>query len=126
MKTEISLAVMNIARKPAQPVFAESRPEQQADSYDNQAEDKQNFAQLIHGSKNKITLWPGFSSPTHWSAVICAGEPSGRVFVERWVSGGWCSDGSGTGVSPGVSPVCQLHGSHGRDAAGRPCHYPGC
>src|SRR5881397_1630189 len=32
--------------------------------------------------------------------------------VERWIPGVWFSDGSGTGVSP----VCGLHDSHGRDA----------
>src|SRR6266581_8087226 len=123
MKTEIPLAIiMNVPRKSAQPVFAESRPEQQPDACDNQATNKNESAQVVHGSWNKITLRSGFSTPTHCLAVICAGEPPIRVFVERWISGVWCSDGSGTGVSP----VCQLHGSHGRDAAGRSCHYPGC
>ena len=54
MKTEVSLAVMNIARQSAQPFFAEARPEQKADAGNNQAEDKQTFAQLIHGSMNKL------------------------------------------------------------------------
>ena len=54
MKTEVSPAVMNITRQSAQPVFAESRPEQQADARDDQAEDKQKFAQLIHDSTYKI------------------------------------------------------------------------
>src|SRR5438105_1648140 len=39
-----------------------------------------------------------------------------------WITGIWCSNGSGTGVSPGVSPVRWLHDSHGTPA-GRPCHY---
>jgi hypothetical protein len=62
LKTEVSLAVMNIARKSAQPVFAESGPEQQADARDEQATNENEFAQLVHGSRNKITLRSGFSS----------------------------------------------------------------
>ena len=96
MKTEVSLAVMNIARQSAQPVFAESRPEQQTDARNNQAEDKQKFAQIIHGSTNKITLWPGFSSHTYSLGVICAGVP---LRIQ-----------SRTGVSPaqGVANDCTL------------------
>ena len=75
MKTEVSLAVMNIARQSAQPVFAESRPEQQTDARNNQAEDKQKFAQIIHGSTNKITLRTGFSSPAYRRCL----EPANRV-----------------------------------------------
>src|SRR2546426_829034 len=75
MKTEIPLAIiMNVPWKSAQPVFAESRPEQQPDACDNQATNKNESAQVVHGSWNKITLRSGFSTPTHCLAVICAGE----------------------------------------------------
>jgi hypothetical protein len=46
---------MNVPWQSPQPVPAESRPEQQADPFNNQASDKQEFAQLVHGSRNKIT-----------------------------------------------------------------------
>ena len=56
MKAEVALAVVNVAREPAQPVSAEARPKQQADSGNDQAKDEQNFAQLIHGLRNRITF----------------------------------------------------------------------
>src|SRR5213595_2683010 len=53
----------DVAGQPPQPVFAKSRPDQQADPGDHQAEDKKHFAQLIHGSTHNI------SSPIHFSRV---------------------------------------------------------
>jgi len=35
-----------------------------------------------------------------------------QACVYHWIPGDWLSDGSGTGVSS----VCRLHDSHGRDA----------
>src|SRR5947209_8951814 len=71
MKTEIPLAIiMNVPWKSAQPVFAESRPEQQPDRCDNQATNKNESAQLVHGSRNKITLRSGFSSSRQTGCIL--------------------------------------------------------
>src|ERR1041385_4508622 len=49
MKAEVSLAVIvNVSRQPAQPAFAEPRPQHQTDACDNQAANKNEFAQIVH------------------------------------------------------------------------------
>src|SRR2546421_9366190 len=59
-----------------------------------------------------------------WSADLQIGPFGARratpnrssACVERWLSGGWCSEGSGKGVSR----LSWLHDSHGRDAGETP------
>ena len=56
-----------------------------------------------HGNTWQLTAWTVGSATL--SEVVFGGG-------QRWIPGGWFSDDSGTGVSP----VCRLHDSHGRDA----------
>lgn len=48
MKTEIPFAVIDIARQPAQPAPAQTRPEESARRSDQQSDDHQHFSDLAH------------------------------------------------------------------------------
>ena len=51
VKTEIPFAVMNITRQPPQPAASDSRPKQQSHSGNEEPNNEQDFADIIHQSR---------------------------------------------------------------------------
>ena len=62
IEAEIAPAVVYVSRQSPGPALAKSRPDQQTDSGDNQAEDKQHFARFVHGCAIKLSPAAHFSS----------------------------------------------------------------
>jgi hypothetical protein len=48
MKAEIALRVVDVTRQATQPAFAKTGPDQQADAGDDQAQNNQSFARIVH------------------------------------------------------------------------------
>ena len=51
METEIAPGIMDVTGQPAQPAFAEARPQQRTHRGQQQTGNHQNFAQLVHVPK---------------------------------------------------------------------------
>src|SRR5438046_3428468 len=95
----------DVAGQPPQPVFAKSRPDQQADPGDHQAEDKKHFAQLIHGSTHNISspLNRGKTSNIQHRTSNAEVIEDSRCDVRRWMFNVGCSSGFMGSLAP---PVC--------------------
>jgi hypothetical protein len=112
VEAEVPFGVVNVSGQSSQPALAESRPDEQADSGDHQAKNKQHFTQIVHDSTDKISLSFAFSSLTR--RRLGTNPPRCGRFGRRWARsttlpyGAMSSDIHHPFYLPFLNPVAKL------------------